>query len=120
MVLRLEKQQPHPPVSLTARIRGYKISSPLRHFSREVWQYHLFGWPGFPLGTREGIPVSELLDTLLQAEAKAGEGIIHFKIRHEHTPWTWISAAVTLGIVVPTALILEGDVVQLMSTEDHE
>lgn len=113
MVLVLEKHQSEPPVSLTARIRGYDVSPPLRHFSREVWQYHLLGWPGCPLGTREGIPATQVLDTLLRAEAGPGQGIVHLKIRHEHTIWTWISAAVTLGMVVPTALILEGDVVDI-------
>jgi hypothetical protein len=118
MVLQLQKQTLDPPVSLTGQIRGYRISPPQRHFQREIWVYHLLGLPGLPLGTREGLDPDTALDQLLQAEVTASQGIIHLRLVHQHTAWTLIAAAATLGVIVPQALLIEGDVVNVVPHTD--
>jgi hypothetical protein len=112
MALVLERKENQPLVSLTGQIRGYNVNIE-RHFTREVWIYHLLGLPDFSLGTREGLAPDRLLDHVLSQETQENQGIIHLKIRHEHTAWTLIASAVTLGVLVPTAIIIEGDIVSL-------
>ncbi|PIQ26337.1 hypothetical protein COW36_14885 [bacterium (Candidatus Blackallbacteria) CG17_big_fil_post_rev_8_21_14_2_50_48_46] len=113
MALHIQIHEDTPPVSLTRTLRGYKTSQPLFHFQKEVWVYHIFGFPDLSLGTREGIPADQLLDQLLKQAAGPQQGIVQLKIKHEHTVWTLIASAVTLGLLVPTAVIVEGDVVNL-------
>jgi hypothetical protein len=113
MSLVLEHKQDLPPVSLTEVLRGYRVMPPARHFLREVWVYHLLGLPNLSLGTREGLAANQILAQVLAQETENGQGVVQLKIRHEHTAWTLIASAVTLGVLVPTAVILEGDVVQL-------
>ena len=112
-MLQLQKHNPEPPVSLTGQIRGYQVSAPLHHFQHEIWIYHLLGLPALPLGTREGLNPATALDQLLAAETNAQQGIVHFRVVHQHTPLTLMAAAATLGLIVPQALMLEGDVVNV-------
>jgi len=113
MSLVLEHKQDLPPVSLTKELRGYTVIPPARHFLREVWVYHLLGLPNLSLGTREGMAADHILAQVLEQETENGQGVVQLKIRHEHTAWTLFASAVTLGVLVPTAVILEGDVVHL-------
>lgn len=120
MTLVLQHSQDLPPVSLTEKISGYVVGTPERHFQREVWVYHFLGLPNASLGTREGMAADQILPQVLAQEIETGQGVIQLKVRHEHTAWTLIASAVTLGLLVPTAVILEGDVVDLQAREKHD
>ena len=101
------------PVSLSASVGGYQVLSPARYFKKEVWIYHLFSVPQFPLGSREGVSQDQILDRLIQQQTLESQGIVNLKIRHERNILTWIASLVTLGVLTPTALVIEGEIVDL-------
>lgn len=112
MSLHLKRMQSQVPVSLTAKLGGYEIGPVQKHFRREIWVYHLLSLPQFPLGSRDGIDQMRLLDMVIQQEiTAANQGVIRLKIIHERNVFTWVGAMATLGVLTPTAVILEGDVV---------
>lgn len=101
------------PVSLTGQIGGYRVGAMQRHFSREIWTYHLLGLPALPLWTREGLPADDLINPLLREYTRPGQGVIRLKVRHSRTALTWMATLLTLGLLSPTAVNIEGDVVEL-------
>ncbi|MGV3525113.1 MAG: hypothetical protein ACO1RX_12855 [Candidatus Sericytochromatia bacterium] len=101
------------PVSLSEHLPGYRTGRVVRHVSREIWTYHLFGLPQVPLGTREGLDARHLITPLLRDAVEPGQGVVRLRVRHTHTPITWLAALCTLGLITPTAVMLEADVVEL-------
>ncbi len=101
-------------ISLTDEIPGQRTGKVLRHVSYEIWTYHLLGLPSVPLGTREGIPADNLIEPLVKNDLAAGNGIVRLKVTHARTPLTWVATIFTLGLVSPTAVTVEGDVVELL------
>ncbi|PKL78441.1 MAG: hypothetical protein CVV27_03290 [Candidatus Melainabacteria bacterium HGW-Melainabacteria-1] len=102
------------PVSLSEQIRGYRSGRQIRHFSREIWTYHLLGLPALPLWTREGLPADDLLTSLLKEYTSPGQGVIRLRVRHARTPLTWAATILTLGLLSPTAVTVDGDVIELL------
>lgn len=113
MSLVLQPGRENVPISLSSQIYGYQTGHVLRHLSREIWTYHLLGLPQFPLGTREGLGTNELISAAIQADVSPGQGVIRLQIRHTRTPLTWLATIFSLGLLSPTAVIIDGDVVPL-------
>lgn len=102
------------PISLSGEVQGHRTGRVIRHVSREIWTYHLFGMPSVPLGTREGFAADDLVAPLLADEMASGHGIVRLKISHARTPLTWLATIFSLGILSPTSVTVEGDVVELL------
>lgn len=113
MSLHLPRTESSVPVSLSAKIFGYRVKGPVKHFSKEIWTYHLLGLPQVPLGTREGYGSTAILDEVLKAETQPGQGVIRLKIGHQRSFFTWMATLFSLGLLSPTAVVIEGDVVEL-------
>lgn len=113
MSLVLQSGESDLPVSLSSQIYGYQVGSVQRHLSREIWTYHLFGLPHVPLGTREGLAANNLITDVIKSELQADQGLIRLRIQHVRTPLTWMATLFSLGILSPTAVIFEGDIVSL-------
>ena len=113
MSLVLQPSENNLPVSLSSHIYGYQTGQVQRHFSREIWTYHLFGLPQVPLGTREGLAANHLIMDVLQSELQEGQGMVRVRIRHSRTPLTWMATLFSLGILSPTAVHFEGDIVSI-------
>jgi hypothetical protein len=101
------------PMSLTGHLRGYRLERTGRYFSQEVWIYYWGGIPNLPMGTREGLRTDHLIEDVVKRHVGPGQGVINLKIRHEKTFANWVATLVSLGIVSPSAVIVEGDVVNL-------
>lgn len=113
MSLHLPRTSSSIPVSLTQKIYGYRVIKPVKHFSKEIWTYHLLGLPQVPIGTREGYAIEDILDEVLMSQTKPGQGVIRLKIRHQRSFFTWMTTIFSLGLLSPTAVSFEGEVVEL-------
>lgn len=102
------------PVSLSETVYGYQTGKLDHRFREEFWTYSLLGLPQVPLGTREGIASDQILPFVLHKHLAPGQGIVRLKLSHTRNIWTWLAAIFSLGIFTPTAITLEGDVVQLV------
>jgi len=102
------------PISLSETVYGYQTGKIDHHFREEIWVYTLWGLPQVTIGTREGIPADEILSHVLKKQVAPGQGIIRLKLTHTRNLWTWMATVFSLGIFTPTAITLEGDVVNLV------
>ena len=101
------------PISLTEHIPGYRVGTLQKHIAREIWLYQLLGVSQWSLWTREGIPPDDLIVPLLKPHVGFQQGVIRLKITHSRTALTWATSLVTLGILSPTAINIEADIVDL-------
>lgn len=116
MALLIADGQTDIPISLSGQLSGYKIHATPHSFREEVWIYHFWNIQHLALGTlQDGLRYDHLLHDVVRKHITAGQGVIHLKIRHERNTLTLLSALFTLGIMTPTAVIIEGDIVDLES-----
>ncbi len=102
------------PVSLSETVYGYQTGRLDHHFREELWLYSLFGLPQVPIGTRDGIAADQILPFVLKKHLRPGQGVVRLKLSHTRNGWTWLAAIFSLGLFTPTAITLEGDVVELV------
>lgn len=108
------------PISLTEHIPGYRIGPVRQHIAREIWLYQLLGVSQWSLWTREGVPPDDLIVPLLQPHVGIQQGVVRLKITHSRTALTGITSLVTLGILSPTAINIEADIVDLEPLKESE
>lgn len=113
MSLLLEAPNSEIPASLSNQIRGYQIEARVGYLRQEVWTYHLLGLFELPLGSREGFLREEMLRGVLRQHVAEGQGVVKLRVEHSRTPLTWLATIVTLGLLSPTAVYIEGEIVQL-------
>jgi len=113
MSLLLQAPETDVPVSLSERLYGYRTGQKVGRIEREIWTYHLLGLAQFPLGTREGLSTDRVLSDTLEQQVRPGQGVIRLKVRHTRTPLTWLASIFSLGLLSPTAVIIEGDIVEI-------
>lgn len=114
MSLLLQAPETEIPVSLNARLYGYRNGRVIGRLQQEVWTYHLLGLPQLPLGTREGLATDQVLAGVLKQQVQPGQGVIRLRVKHQRTPLTWAAAILSLGLLSPTAVSIEGDIVELL------
>lgn len=114
MSLLLQAPDTEIPVSLNTRLHGYRSGRVVGRLQQEVWTYHLLGLPQIPLGTREGLATDQVLAGVLQRHVQPGQGVIRLRVQHLRTPLTWTAAILSLGLLSPTAVRIEGEIVELL------
>lgn len=117
--LQIEPIDLQAPVSLTEQIYGYEQVRKVGHFRREVWVYHVLGMPQWSLGTRQGSHPQQLLKTILNEELQPNQGVVRLKIQHMRNGFTWFTSLISLGVVTPTVLIVEGDRIEVQPLQER-
>ena len=120
MSLVLKAPESPVPVSLSGQIKGYRSARVIRHLVHEIWVYQLLGLPQMPAWTLEGLSPDELVSPLLKEATSPSQGLIRLKLRQSRTPVTWLATILTLGLLSPTSVTIEADLVELESVNSEQ
>ena len=101
------------PVAFGQRLAGYEITKKSGFISETLWVYHAGDLGQFPLGSREGLNHNAIWNYTFQKHLSPGQGVHYLKVRQQQTFFTVLTRLLTLGILSPTEVHIEGEVVSI-------
>lgn len=102
------------PVAFGQYLAGYDIVARKGRFQKRFWVYHAADLGQLPIGSREGLAHTEIWQHTFESVLSPGEGIQYLKIQQSQTPLTVLTRLTTLGLVSPTEVEIEGQIVTVI------
>lgn len=102
------------PVAFGQHLAGFDILETRGHLSETLWVYHAGDLGQLPIGSREGLAHEDIWAHTFRKHLQAGEGIQYLKIRQQQTLATLLVRLLTLGLLSPTELNIEGKIVRVV------
>ena len=101
------------PVAFGQHLVGYDINEKIGFISETLWVYHAADLGQLPMGSREGLAHNAIWRHTFQKHLTPGQGVHYLKIRQRQTFSTLITRLLTLGIISPTEVQIEGEIVSI-------
>jgi len=101
------------PVAFGQHLAGYEITEKSGFLSETLWVYHAGDLGQLPIGSREGLEHNAIWQHTFQKHLQPGQGIHYLKVRQRQTFFTVMTRLFTLGLLSPTEIHIEGEVVSV-------
>jgi hypothetical protein len=101
------------PVAFGQHLAGYEITGKSGFISETLWVYHAGDLGQLPMGSREGIHHDAIWQHTFHKNLLPGQGIHYLKVRQRQTFATVLTRLLTLGVLSPTEVHIEGEVVSV-------
>lgn len=102
------------PVAFGQHLAGYEITATSGFISETLWVYHAGDLGQLPLGSREGLEHRAIWQHTFQKHLLPGQGVHYLKVRQRQTFSTVMTRLLTLGLLSPTEIHIEGEIVSIV------
>lgn len=102
------------PVAFGQNLAGYEITEETGFISEVLWVYHAGDLGQLPMGSREGLAHGAIWKHTFQKYLTPGQGVQYLKIRQRQTISTLLTRLLTLGVISPTEVHIEGQIVSII------
>lgn len=117
--LDVQYQQGEYPVAFGQHLAGFEVVEKRGYLRETLWVYHAGGLGPLPIGP-EGLTPTNIWSQTFQKHLHTGEGIQYLKIRQRQTFLTLFIRALTLGLLSPTEIQIEGEIVRIVPTHERK
>lgn len=101
------------PIAFGQHLAGYEIIEKTGFISEILWIYHAGDLGQLPIGSREGLEHKVIWKYAFQKHLLPGQGVHYLKVRQRQTFSTIMTRILTLGIISPTEVQIEGEIVSI-------